>query len=242
MFTITPGDSAHAAGAPAVASDHLQERLAEAACYAVLRRVAPALRHEVAGFMQPVGMLMMVLQRRVQMREPDLQVIAKNVTSVSTLTKEATTACMNAMGWIAPREGSGVSLRGGVDEAIKLLTMELSAKGLEVVSDLPDDSTEISQSVFRSLLMGAFLAFCDQHSVGGTLHVSIEAGTRNDGLARRLMLRMLPGSAARSPVPPDAVRKFRNIDWLDVEAMAGSFGVSMVRGEGWIALELPDAH
>ena len=48
-------------------SDVVPDRLAEAACYAVLRRIAPVLRHDVAGFLQPVGMLMTVLQRRVQM-------------------------------------------------------------------------------------------------------------------------------------------------------------------------------
>ena len=85
-------------------SDVVPDRLAEAACYAVLRRIAPVLRHDVAGFLQPVGMLMTVLQRRVQMPEPDLQAIAKNVASASVLTKEATANCMNAMGWMAMRE------------------------------------------------------------------------------------------------------------------------------------------
>lgn len=231
MSTFTTGES----------PDHLQERLAEAACYAVLRRVAPVLRHDVAGFMQPVGMLMMVLQRRVQMPEPDLQAIAKNVMSVSALTKEATTGCMNAMGWMASREDTNVSLFSGVDEIIKLLAMELSGRGIEIASELADDGAQIPQSFLRSVLVGALLAFCDQRTTGGTLRVCLEAEPGSDCATRGLVLRLQPGVAANSPAAPDAVPKSRSIGWSDIEAMARSFGISMARGDDWLALGLPKA-
>ena len=239
MPTTTPTDSSPAADGHSVAPDFLQERLAEAASYAVLRRIAPALRHDVAGFMQPVGMLVMVLQRRVQMPEPDMQAIAKNVTSVSALAKEATTGCMNALDWMASQGDARVNLRGCVDEAAKLLAMELSASGLEIANHLPADGAEISQRFFRSVLMGALLAFSDQRTVGGTLQVNLDAESGNDSLTSRLMLRLLPGSATSLPESPDAVPRSRHIDWPDVDAMAGSFGVHTARGDGWIRLELP---
>ena len=239
MSTLTTGELAQEADAPLAASDRLQQRLAEAANYAVLRRVAPVLRHDVAGFMQPVGMLMVVLQRRVQMPEPDLQAIAKNVASVSSLTKEATAACMNAMGWMASRDDTGLSLRSSVDAAAKLLAMELSSGGLEISNAVSDNAATVPESFFRSVLMGALLAFCDQRTAGSTLQVSVEAGPANDPAVSRLMLRMLPGGVATLSAPADPVRKSRNIDWQDVEAMAGSFGVSLSRGEGWLGLDLP---
>lgn len=242
MPTIPTSPQARAPEATPVASDWLQQRLAEAACHAVLRRVGPALRHEVAGFMQPVGMLMMVLQRRVQMPEPDLQAISKTVTSVSALAKEATTGCMRAMGWIASREDARVSLRSGVDELISLLAMELSSSAMEIASDLPDNGNEVPQSFLRSVLTGAVLAFCDQHTIGGILQISLKAEPEDESENRVLMLRLLPHSAegaATLPAPSDAVHKYRHIDWTDVEVMAAQFGVSMARGEGWLALSLP---
>ena len=239
MSTTPTSPQAPLSEASPVASDWLQQRLAEAACHAVLRRVAPALRHEVAGFMQPVGMLMMVLQRRVQMPEPDLQAITKTVTSVSALAKEATTGCMRVMGWMASREDAHVNLRSGVDEAINLLAMELSSSGLEIASDLPFNGNEVPQSFLRTVLIGAVLAFCDQCTTGGTLQVSVDAESGGDPGTRGLMLRMLPGSATASPAPADAIRTSRRIDWTDVEAMAAQFGVSMARGEGWLAVGLP---
>ena len=221
----------------------VQDRLAEAARYAVLQRIAPALRHDVAGFMQPVGMLMMVLQRRVQMPEPDLQAIAKNVASASALAKEATTGCMNAMGWIAAREDAAVSLRDSVNEAAKLLAMEFSAQGLAISNSISSDVVTVPQSFFRSVLIGALLAFCDQRMAGTTLQISLDAEAENDTAANRLMLRMLPGDVPEVlglTEPPAIDRPSRCIDWPDVEAMASSFGVTMARGEGFVVVGLPN--
>jgi hypothetical protein len=239
MPATTPTDSSRAADTSPVTPNFLQERLAEAASYAVLRRIAPALRHDVAGFMQPVGMLVMVLQRRVHMPDPDMQAISTTVASVSALTKEATTGCINALDWMASHGDTRVGLRGCVDEAAKLLAMELSASGLKIANHLPDDGAEISQRFFRSVLMGALLAFSDQQTVGGTLQVNLDAESGNNSLTSRLMLRLLPGSAGSPPESPDVAPKSRNIEWLDVEAMADSFGVHTARGDGWISLELP---
>ena len=241
MSTITIGELLHPAGDPWDPSDRLQERLAEAARYAVLRRIAPVLRHDMAGLMQPVGMLMMVLQRRVQMPEPDLQAIAKNVVSVSALTKEATTGCMNAMGWMAAREDAAVGLRSSIDEAAKLLAMELSAQGLEISNIISDDGLVIPQSFFRSLLVGALLAFCDQRMAGSRLQISLDTEAGNGTPANRLMLRMLPGDAPEVPGVPAVDRSSRLIDWADVEAMSRSFGVTLERGGGWLAVGLPKA-
>ena len=242
--TSRSADSAHFAGAPLVALAAEPDRLAEAACYAVLRRIAPVLRHNVAGIMQPVGMLMMVLQRRVQIPEPDLLAIAKNVVSVSALAKEATTGCMNAMGWIAAREDAAVSLRSSVNEAAKLLAMELSAQRLEISNTISGDATTVPQSFFRSVLVGALLAFCDQRMAGHTLQISLDTEGENGTTANRLMLRMLPGEVPEVPGLTESSatdRPSRSIDWPDVAAMAGSFRVTMERGDGYLALGLPEA-
>ena len=218
-------------------SESLNDRLAEAACYAVLRRLMPVLRHDVAGVMQPVRMLLMVLERRVQTAEPDLQAIAKNVASVSALTKKASADCISALEWIGSSQDAHVSLRSSVDEAIKLLAMELSANGLELINGIADDSATAPQSFLRSVLMGALLAFCDQRTAGSTLQVTYAAADGNQ--SSRLELRMLPDDAGNLPASLDIVRKYRLIDWPDVQAMARSFSVKMARGDGWLTLELP---
>ena len=216
----------------------LNDRLAEAACYAVLRRLMPVLRHDVAGTMQPVRMLMMVLERRVHAPEPDMQAITKNVVSVSALTKQATADCINALEWIGSSQDAHVSLRSSVDEAIKLLAMELSAHALVLDNGISDDTATAPQSFLRTVFMGALLAFCDQRAAGGTLQVTFEAAT--DGhCAHRLRLQMMPGEAGKPQAIQDIVRKYRLMDWPDVQAMARPFGATVTQGNDWLTLDLP---
>lgn len=225
----------------AIAPEFLQQRLAEAAHYAVLCRIAPLLRHDVAGLMQPVGMLLMVLQRRIQMTTPDVEAISKNLASVSALTKEATTGCMNAMEWLVSGEDLPVSLRSGVNKAAKLLETEFAAAALEIINGISDEQVTVPQSFLRSVLMGALLAFCDQGTVGNTLQITLESGTGNSD-TRGLLLRMLPGDISTSPASTEINRQSRAIDWPDVEALAGPFNVTMARGEDWLMLSLPEAE
>ena len=207
---------------------------AEAACYAVLRRLAPALRHDMAGAMQPLGMIAMVLQRRLQMPVPDLQAIAKNVAAISTLAKEASAGCMNAIGWLAPHEALSVGLQAGVEEVIKLLALELSECGLVPVVEMAAGSTLAPQIFFRTVVAGAVFALCDQRGQAGTLQISCEGSDGHH--AEVLMLRVVADPAAgvsTQPLNP------RCISWQDVEAMAATFDLAVARGEGWITLAVP---
>lgn len=238
MSASTLGDLPAVFDAAAITPEALNDRLAEAACYAVLRRLMPVLRHDVAGSMQPVRMLMMVLERRVHAPEPDVQAIAKNVVSVSALTKQATADCINALEWVGSSQDAHVSLRSSVDEAIKLLAIELSAHALVLVNGISDETTTAPQSFLRTVFMGSLLAFCDQCGAGGTLEVTFEAATDSPG-AHQLQLRLLPGGANKPPAFQGLVRKYRLMDWHDVQAMARPFGVTVTQGDGWLTLDLP---
>lgn len=220
-------------------TSELTQRLAQGARYAVLQRIAPVLRHDVAGFMQPVGMLTKVLQRRLQMAEPDLPEIAKNLASVSALVKEASAGCMSAMGWMVSDDATLVNLRNGVNDAVKLLQSELFLADMAVLNDISDEQASAPQSFMRSVVMGALLAFCDQRTAGNTLQVTLEAASGNSDASGALLLRMVLGETAQAPVSKDSHRKLRIIDWQDVEAMAGSCNVVMARGEGWLRLGFP---
>ena len=238
MSTPTPSFLPTASLAASTTLDAVNDWRADAARYAVLNRMMPALRHDVAGAMQPVRMLLMVLERRLQNVDPDLDVIAKNVTSISMLTKEASVEVMSAMGWTGSGEDVRVSLRSSVDETIKLLALELTLKKMALVNGIADDSATAPQSFLRSVFMGALLAFCDQDIEGGMLRVTFDAGADNQRPGQ-LQVRMLPDDTGKSHASLDVDRKYRKIAWPDVQAMAQSCGVAMVRGDGWLTLDLP---
>ena len=210
-------------------SEGVNDRLAEAARYAVLRRLLPVLRHDVAGSMQPVRLLMMVLERRVQKADPDLAAISNSVISLSALTKQAAADCMAALAWIDSRDDPQVGLRSAVDEAAKLLAMELAVKPLALVNGVADDSATAPQSFFRSVFIGAVLAFCDQHVSGGALEVTFQEAAPDRQQSGRLKLRMLPGDAGKSPAFPDVVRKPRLILRTAVDPMQSSGKSALAR-------------
>ena len=132
-----------------ISADHLADRLAEAAHYAVLNRLLPALRHDVAGAMQAPRMLLMVMQKRLQAAAPDLQALADNVATISTLTQQASQSCMAALAGIAPGENTPVGLRSSVDKAAALLAMELFNNSLTLVNCIEDDVVTAPQTFFR---------------------------------------------------------------------------------------------
>ena len=205
------------------------QTLAEAARFAVLSRVAPMLRHDMAGALQPLGMVAMVMQRRVQAPEPDLPAISKNAASIAILTKEAAAGCIDAISWLAPREDPSVSLRRGVEDVLKVLLVELSRCGLEAVNDVAENEASAPQGYFRTVLAGALLAFCDEGTGGGRLHIGTHAGQA------RLVLRLV---AAETSVETAGTRP-RCIEWRDVQAIAASLGTTLARSEDGVTLGLP---
>ena len=205
------------------------QTLAEAARFAVLSRVAPMLRHDMAGALQPLGMVAMVMQRRMQAPEPDLPAVAKNAASITSLTKEAAAGCIDAISWLAPREDPPVSLRRGVEDVLKVLLVELSGCGLEAVNDVPENAASAPQGYFRTVLAAALLAFCDEDTGGGHLHVGTHAGQA--GLVLRLV-------AAETSVETAGTRP-RCIEWRDVQAITASLGTTFERSEDGVTLGLP---
>ena len=221
-----------------MSAEAINDRMAEAARFAVLNRLMPVLRHDVLGAMQPVRMLLMVLEKRLQNAEPDLQAIRATVASVSTLSKQATAGCVGALGWVAAADDVQVSLHSFINEAIGLLAMELSVNGLTLVNDIKDDSANASHNFLRSVVMGALLAFCDQPGEGGILQVSFNPDNAAPGAGGQLQVRLLADKGEK-PALHDVIRKYRLIEWPDVQAMAKSSGVQIARGKGWLTLDLP---
>ena len=238
MSTMSPANDSGALDLIAPRSEGENARLAEAACSAVLGRVLPILRHDVAGSLQPVRILLIVLERRVQSTHPDLAAITKNVMSLSALTKQAAADCMSALSWADSTDDLQVSLRAGVDEAARMLVLEMSENALVLVNGVTDDLATAPQRTFRTVVMGALLAFCDQRVEGNTLDVTFQAAATDSHHTGRLQMQMLPGDAGKPPVSPGRMRKPRLIGWADVQAMADSCGVEMARGDGWLTLDL----
>jgi hypothetical protein len=208
------------------------DRMIESARYAVLNRLAPMLRHDVAGALQPLGMTTALLQKRLMAAEPDMAAIAKNGASVHVLGKEAAATCLGVMGWLAPKGDEIVSARAGAQELLSLMETELFLHGLASVNEIPDGEVRFARLFFRGAFAAALLALCDHCASAGSVHVAWHELHGEDGLC----LRFIP-DALMPPAQP--VRRQRRIGWDDVQALATATGVACAQGDHWVALQLP---
>jgi hypothetical protein len=212
----------------------------EAALYAVQQRIAPVLRHEVAGLMQPVRMLMTVLERQMKKSDLDLVLISENVTSVSMLTKEASVGCINAISWISPKDDVSVDLRTSIEELKRLLSLELHGCSLSVINGIAEVEIPVARNFVRTVLIGILLAFCDEQTCPASIHLTI-----NEMDAGQLQFKrdfaIQTGDDFDSQSDISFASKKRSIHWTDVEAMADIMGLTVARGVGWVNVNLPSS-
>jgi hypothetical protein len=208
------------------------DRMAESARYAVLGRLAPMLRHDVAGALQPLGMIAALLQKRLRAAAPEIEAIAKSADTLHALTKEAAATCLGVMGWLTPKEEESVCAQAGAQELLTLMETELFLHGLVGVNDIPAGEARFARLFFRGVFAAALLALCDHSAGAGSVHV----GLLNLPGAAGVCLRVAP-DALTPPAQP--VQRHRRIGWDDVRALAAAAGVAFTQGENWLALQLP---
>ena len=98
----------------------------EAARYALLRRLAPTLRHHMAGEFQPLGMVAALLERRVQ--KNDLVGVQEQCAGLGQMSRQAAEHCLDLMNWVAPRGPSELALEVGLAQCVHLLAAAVAAR------------------------------------------------------------------------------------------------------------------
>ncbi len=216
---------------PLNASGRADAALAEAARYAVLRRMGSAIRHQIAGALQPVGMLSSMLERRVQGEQPNMDALRKNCGEMSKLTRSASAECVALMGWIAPpHEAERVALANGVDECVHLLATEFSFRGFTLASTLEVGDAPVDRTTLRVLLPACLMALTDNAATGG----EVQLHSHLEGAAVRLSMEFV-ASPAGGPAPTPA-KAYRPLGWDDVRALALDHGIGLQIEPGGVSL------
>src|SRR3954453_9318442 len=86
---------------------------AEAARYALLRRLAPSMRHHLVVNLQPIGMIYEVMDRRLRAATPDVASLQDSAGKINGFAKAALASCIDVVGWLAPDS----SVPAAVDQA-----------------------------------------------------------------------------------------------------------------------------
>jgi hypothetical protein len=203
------------------------ERNAEASRYALLRRVSPAMRHQMAGSFQPVTMMAAIIEKRLLAASPNLPALAKTSNDVRTLATAATRSSLDLMGWIAPDPDARVPLDKGIDDALHLVATELSFRGFKCANLTQGVVDEVALSHARGVFVAAVLALTDAAAAPATVRLT----ARREGNHLVVTIALTDRDTAAETAPNEEsqliLAAYRKIDWSDVEAMATAEGVSV---------------
>ncbi|MEO5660451.1 MAG: hypothetical protein ABIQ90_11760 [Polaromonas sp.] len=201
----------------------LKERLAEAARYALMRRLLPAIRHNIAGTLQPVGMMSAMLERRMKAAVPDLVQLGKNTQALNILSREAAATALGLMSWLAPNDNHLVALNSGVEESLNLVTTELSFRGFSIANETAEQQMQLPRGVLRSVFMASLMALTD--AVEDAARVVVTAGIAD----RQTQLTISLESAGSTHLVDlgDPPKTYRRLGWDDVQELAEAEGVSI---------------
>lgn len=214
----------------------LQRCEAEAAHYALLRRLAPVIRHNMAGTLQPIAMVAAMLERRLQKADTDPEALLRNARDIVALTKEAAASCVDLMSWLAPKEKRLIMAGAGIAECLGMVATQLSFKGFSVVDNTGDPAVQLPQSALRTVLTAALIALTDAAAAPGK--VLMEAEFAQDILSLHIELK--PHDAAE-PMRAADKPPYRLLDWRDVQVLAQQESVHMVHGTNRFTLQFEAA-
>lgn len=185
----------------------------EAARFAVLRRMGSAIRHQLAGALQPITMVASLLERRVQAGTPNLDALRRSAVEMTALSRSASSECVALMSWIAPHDGDLVALDEGVQDCLRLLATELSFRGFSVVDATQGQQGRVARQTLRTMLPASLMALTDRAVKPARIQVTAQSSATQVTLS----LIMTPLDGDQVPSLPKA---YRALTWQDVRALA----------------------
>lgn len=197
----------------------------EAARYALLRRLAPSMRHHLVVNLQPIGMIWEVLDRRLRAPEPDLQQVHDSAHKIHGFARAALDSCLDVVTWLAPHEDATIGVVEGVSECVGLLATSFSFRGYALRNEVPALSGEVRRAAIRHVLTAALLQIVDEAQPPAQLRLTGQATP--GGLALDLELAATTGDLGFAAEPT-----YRALTWADVQALAAADQVTLSRESG----------
>lgn len=200
------------------------DRLAEAARYTLLRRLAPSIRHHLVVNLQPIGMIYEVMDRRLKAPQPSLAEVHESAHKINSFAKAALHSCLDVVTWLAPDEEVPTAVDAGVRECLGLVATSLTFRGYNLRSEVENVAGEVRRSAMRSVVTAALIHATD-HTLAPA-DVTLSAQATEPALVLTLAVQPTQGEPSFIGEPA-----YRGLEWTDVQALAAAEGV-MVSREG----------
>jgi hypothetical protein len=208
---------------------------AEAARYGVLRRLAPALKHDMVVNLQAIAMMAEVLNARLERNSSGTAEFQSSISKLNRLARDAVANCLKVASWIEPGEDEGVRLAQGVEDCIDLLASNFNFRGFVVTKEVPESNFQVSRVVLRNLLVASLITLTD--AAQGPCEVRVTAEVVS-GIAE-ISVHISPRQDEFEGLPFEP--NYRQLDWADVQALALAEQVELVRSNDQIVMRIPRA-
>ena len=201
----------------------------EAARYAVLRRLAPALRHHMVRPLQPIGLIYGVMHHKLSAAQPDLQSVREEAEKINEFAKAALDECMDMGTWLAPEPGVVTDVRSGVRECVGLMATMLHFCGFHLVNDVEELPAQVLHDALRMVLSAALFALTDAMDEPATVTIHAQASPAEVTLTLQT-----------DPIGDDQLDRYddgyRKLVWADVQALALAEHVGLSRQDRQVTL------
>ena len=134
---------------------------AEAAQYALLCRISPALRHRLVGQLHPIGLTAGLADRQLRADELNLTNVRDSIAKVQLQTREAMVSAIATLAWLTGEEAASVTLQAGVDSCVALVRTDCEMRGVAISSNIAGMDVAVSQRALRIVLTAALIAMVD---------------------------------------------------------------------------------
>lgn len=208
---------------------------ADAARYDVLRRLAPALKHDMVVDLQAIAMMAEVLNARLERGLDNPAELHKSVSKINRLAREAVMTCLNVAAWIQPGEQEGIALLEGVQECIALVAGNFNFRGFTIANEVQAVEFEVSRDALRNLLCAALMTLTD--AATAPAHVLVKAEVS----AGSAVITVRCETAEADTHAPSMEASDRTLEWADVQALAVAESVELFRTTDQIVMRMARA-
>jgi hypothetical protein len=197
--------------------------LEEAARYALLQRISPALQHHLMGKFQSMSVISSMMERRILSATPDYASIRADCSSLGSVSRLTVDSILNIMSWVEPKKTATVKFGAGVGECVGLLATELRFKGFDLVNEVPDIDVELSSRALRTVLSATLIALSDL--AGAPAQIVLRAKALPNRV--ELSISLHPRQGSKNTYVSD----YRALQRRDAEILALAESVQLTLGE-----------
>jgi len=226
---MTPSENIVLTHASAPLDEPLFGQQVEAARYAVLRRLAPSLRHHMVRPLQPIGLIYGVLHHKLSAEQPDLPSVRQEAEKINEFAKAALDECMDMSTWLAPEPDVLTDVESGVRECVGLLATMLHFCGFRLINSVEELPAQVLRDAMRMVLSAALLEMTDAMSEPATVTIQAQASASEI----TVLLQAEPLAEGQLDRYDDGYRK---LAWADVQALALSEHVGLSRQDRQVTL------